>query len=134
MVLVLEKQHLKEIAEHSKNSFPIEACGILVGRKENDEKIVEKVYRAKNALASQSSYEIDPEELWKVFDETEKESKEVIGFYHSHPHWPAHVSEIDKSSAFYPNCSYVVYSNLDDETKSYLWNGNEFEDEKVKVV
>jgi len=134
MVLVLREHNLKEIAEHSRSSFPVEACGILVGRKENDEKIVEKVYRARNILASQSRYQIDPEELWKVFDETERESKEVIGFYHSHPHWSASVSEIDRSLAFYPNCSYVVYSNSNDEAKSYLWNGEEFEEERVKIV
>jgi len=134
MALVLRKRDLKEISEHSRSSFPVEACGILVGRKEDDEKIVERVYRARNILASPSRYQIDPEELWKVFDETERESKEVIGFYHSHPHWSACVSEIDRSLAFYPNCSYVVYSNLNDEARSYLWNGKEFEEERVKIV
>jgi len=72
MVLVLSKRDLKEIAEHSRSSFPVEACGILFGRGENDEKIVERVYRARNVLASQSRYQIDPEELWKVFDETDR--------------------------------------------------------------
>jgi len=134
MALVLRKRDLKEISEHSRSSFPVEACGILVGRKEDDEKIVERVYRARNILASPSRYQIDPEELWKVFDETERESKEVIGFYHSHPQWSACVSEIDRSLAFYPNCSYVVYSNSNDEAKSYLWNGKEFEEERVKIV
>jgi len=134
MVLVLRKHDLKEIVEHSRGSFPVEACGILVGRKEDDEKIVERVYRARNVLASQSRYQIDPEELWKVFDETERESKEVIGFYHSHPHWSASVSEIDRSLAFYPGCSYLVYSNSSDEERSYLWNGEEFEEERVKIV
>ena len=133
-LLILSKKHLGEISEHSRASFPVEACGILVGRRGHREKIVERVCPAKNILASTSRYEIDPEELIKVFGEAEGESKEVLGFYHSHPHWPAYVSEIDRSSAFYPDYSYLIYSNLENEARSYVWDGGRFKPERIKIV
>jgi len=134
-VLMLNKRHLREISEHSQASFPVEACGILVGRRGyREKKVVERVCPAKNILASTSRYEIDPEELIKVLDEAERESKEVLGFYHSHPHWPAYPSEVDRSSAFYPDYSYLIYSNLENEARSYVWDGERFKPEKIKIV
>lgn len=133
-VLILNKQHLRGISEHSRMSFPVEACGMLVGKRGHRKKIVERVCPTKNILASASRYEIDPQELVKVFDEAERESKEVLGFYHSHPHWPAHASKTDRSSAFYPNYSYLIYSNLEDEARSYVWNGRRFKPERIKIV
>ncbi len=50
MVLSLKKKHLEEIIKHSEELFPIEECGILVGRKEKEKKEVEEIHRTRSIL------------------------------------------------------------------------------------
>jgi proteasome lid subunit RPN8/RPN11 len=133
MVLILNKRRLDEIIKHSEELFPIEACGILVGRKEKGKKKVEEIHRTRNILNSVSRYQIHPEDQLKIFDEAERKSLEVIGFYHTHPFWSATVSSVDRDKATYPYMSYVIYSNLEKEVRSFIWDGKTFLQEKVDL-
>jgi len=133
-LLVITKDNLKKIVSHAMREFPNEACGIIAGRKVKDEKFVEKVYEVKNRAKSPFRYEMDPEEQLKVFQEVEKSSLEVLGFYHSHPHSNAVPSEMDKSLAFYEGFSYVIYSIPLKTFASFTWDGKNFNFEKIKVI
>ncbi len=131
--MVLRRQHLTNIARHAHEVYPAEACGILVGRIEGAWRVVEKVYRTRNILDEPTRYQIDAEEQYRVFLEAERESLEVLGFYHSHPHWPAHPSEADRAQALYPNLSYVIYSMPRGDVKSYILHGADFQQEDIQV-
>ena len=96
MTLKIKKTHLNEIFEEAKKKYPIEACGILAGKKHDSEAFVEKVYHAKNILNSKSAYRIDPADQMKAFQEAEIEGLEIIGFYHSHPFWEPYWSKEDE--------------------------------------
>jgi len=133
MVLAIRSFCLEEIVRHSSDMFPIEACGILVGRKGDHRKIVEKAYRTKNVLNSASGYQIDPADLARVFAYAENDALEVVGFYHSHPYWSAQVSEVDRSFAHYPGLSYVIYSIPDNEVRSFQCLAGDFDPESVEV-
>jgi proteasome lid subunit RPN8/RPN11 len=134
MVLILKRKDFMKLVRHAEDTKPIEACGILAGKIVNDKKFVKKVYPTKNILNSESRYQVDPEEQIKIFTETEKKSLDIIGFYHSHPHWSTAPSEIDKSSAFYPNHSYLIYSISNKKIESYIWNGKNFEKEDILIT
>ena len=134
MGLRIKTKDLNEIIKHSKREFPLEACGILVGIKDDDAKVVEKIYKTKNILNSSSQFQIDPEEQLKIFLEADKNRLEVIGFYHSHPFYTAQVSNIDISSANYPDCVYLIYSIQGNEFKCFLWTGDKFKFENIEEI
>jgi len=134
MVIVLKNIDYKKIIEHANQVFPIEACGILVGKKDKENKIVEDVYPTRNILNSSSRYQVDPEEQLKIFMKAEKEAKEILGFYHSHPYWPAYFSEIDKKLALYEGFSYLVYSIPEKRLKAFVKKGFIVEEEPIQIV
>ncbi len=134
MGLKIKTKDLDEIIRHCKKELPFEACGILVGIKDNDARVVEKIYKTKNILKSTSRYQIGPEEQLEIFLEADRNRLEVIGFYHSHPFYDAQVSAVDASSANYPGCVYLIYSIRDNEFKCFLWTGEKFELENFEEI
>ena len=99
-----------------------------------DVRTVTEAWPAKNRLSSESSYEIDPEDLFHAFTYAERNGLEVIGFYHSHPFWSADASEIDKARANYPGLSYLIYSIPNNEMKSFYFDGKRLNEEPVMVT
>jgi len=134
LTIEIPESHVKRISLHSKESQPIEACGILIGTTRHDVRKVIDTWPAKNRLSSESSYEIDPESLFNAFTYAEKNSLEVIAFYHSHPFWSAEASPIDRARANYPGLSYVIYSIPNKEIKSFYFDGKELHSESVIVT
>lgn len=127
MTLILEKKILEEIMRHAEETYPHEACGIMAGRREEeDRRLVLKIYKTTNVLHSPSAYSIDPEEQYAFFLKAEGEGLEVVGFYHSHPYWASTPSASDRAQAYYPDHSYSIYSNLDKTFKSYVLRGESF--------
>lgn len=134
MTLIIKKMFFDVIAEHSLEEYPLEACGILLGHRKGPVKSVSRVFKARNILNSPSRYEIDPEDQLAAFTLADRESIEVVGFYHSHPYWEAEPSKIDAAMAFYRDTSYVIYSIPTRSLASFIWNGNEFIPEEVKII
>lgn len=134
MVLTVGKSNVEELIRHSKEVFPMEACGIMVGVLKGDNKMVQRIYKTRNILNSTSKYLVDSEEQYRIFLEAEKNSLEVCGFYHSHPYWPAQISETDKSQVSYPNLSYLIYSIPENDLKSWVLKNKKFELEKIEVT
>jgi proteasome lid subunit RPN8/RPN11 len=134
MVLLLSRCDFEVIVRHSEETYPAEACGILMGNASGNKKTVKRVCRTRNILNSESRYQIDPAEQLKAFEESEKKDQQVLGFYHSHPNWPALFSEIDRAQAYYPGYSYLVYSVKDKDLKSYVPKNDGIREEKVKIT
>ena len=133
MTLEITAEHVERITSHSKESHPIEACGVLIGTFGGDVRTVTEIWPAKNRLSSESSYEIDPETLFRAFSHAEKNNLEIVGFYHSHPFSSADASEIDRARANYPGFSYVIYSIPRNEILSFHFDGKRLAKESVMV-
>lgn len=134
MTLILRKTHLDELKKHAIETYPMEACGIMAGRFKGNLRVLERIFKAKNILNSPYKYEIDPSEQLSIFQKADDLSMEVIGFYHSHPYGEAKPSGVDHSLAFYPNLSYAIYSVMTKSLASYIWDGNSFKQEPVKIL
>jgi len=122
-----------EIIEHAREGKPHEICGVLGG--DRDQNRVEFVRRVENVSETpRVNYLMEPEEQLAAIDDVE-ESGDVIGFYHSHPEGPEEPSETDAARANWPDHSYVIVSLGPDEpyVGSWLWTGEEFEQEEVVV-
>jgi proteasome lid subunit RPN8/RPN11 len=133
MKLVLTRTHSREIITHSKETYPIEACGLLIGMKQLAKKSVSEVRKAPNVLNSTSRYEVSPEAELQVFLDAERMGLEVVGVYHSHPYWTATPSSVDARLASFRDASYVIYSVPEDVIGSYVWNGTTFEPEEIEI-
>ena len=134
LTLNISESHLERISTHSRESYPAEACGILIGTVTGDARTVTEVWPAKNELSSESSYEIHPETLLHAFTYADQNELEVVGFYHSHPFWSAEASSIDQARANYPHLSYLIYSIPNSEAKSFLFDGRRLIPEPVRTV
>jgi proteasome lid subunit RPN8/RPN11 len=134
LTISLSREQLERIVLHCKEACPAEACGILIGTTSGDLKTVTEAWPANNALASESSYEIPPETLFRAFTYAEQNGLEVLGFYHSHPSWPAEPSAVDRAQANYPGLSYLIYSIQNNEIESYHFDGRQMALESVELT
>ena len=86
----------------------MECCGLLAGVGG----IITKIFPAKNALASPTSYEVAPQELFQLLRRMREDGFEHLGIYHSHPVTENFPSPRDIELAGYPAEAYFIISLL----------------------
>ncbi len=72
-----------------------EVCGVLIGEVKENEIVVEEVRKAENIAKSPFLFEISPYDLYNAYVDAQKEGKEVVGVFHSHPHGSSNPSPLD---------------------------------------
>jgi len=102
--LILTEQHWQEIQCHVESHSPLEACGLLAGK--NDR--VEKVIEVRNQAQSAARFVMDPYEQLKAFEWIESNGLNLIGIFHSHPAGPETASVTDIAEAAYAVVHVVV--------------------------
>ena len=75
--------------------FPLECCGLLIGKRGKGIFDVKEVIQAKNVHKSEVSFEADAELVYRAVDAAEAKGLELIGIYHSHPNMRAYISATD---------------------------------------
>jgi|GEM_PF-247096 proteasome lid subunit RPN8/RPN11 len=143
VTLKIAKSELDKLRLHGEESYPQECCGILLGSISGDH--IKQVHCAVRCInthtdPSQDYYNIDPLELMRIEREASSRGHDIIGFYHSHPDWPARWSRNDLEEAHWTGCSYVITSvqkGRATETNSFELVGEEeskhFEKEDLQV-
>lgn len=104
--LTLPRALYEELLGEARRALPNECCGLLAGRG----RAVTRVFRAANALASPTAYEVRPRELFALFRRMREEKLELVGIYHSHPTGENFPSARDRQRAYYPETPYVIVS------------------------
>lgn len=95
--LTLKREHTLAIIEHSASHAPLEACGLLAGKKDR----VEKVLFVRNQAQSPARFVMDPYEQLQAFDWIESNRLDLLAIFHSHPAGPETVSPTDIAEAAY---------------------------------
>jgi proteasome lid subunit RPN8/RPN11 len=95
--LTLNREHVQEIVEYVNSHTPLEACGLLAGKKER----VEKVLFVQNQAQSPVRFVMDPHEQLKAFDWIDSKGLDLLGIFHSHPAGPETASPTDIAEAAY---------------------------------
>src|ERR1051326_2095867 len=136
-MLIMNHDHYESVRRHGESTYPFECCGILVGRFQGQDRIVEEVIACANARDDrpQDRYHIDPKELVRVQRESARRSRDIVGFYHSHPDHPARWSQTDLAEAHWLNCSYVITSvekGSATHTNSFVLAGESEEDKRLE--
>lgn len=143
MALRIIKRDVELIIQHGEETYPQECCGVLLGELCADgNKRVQRVVRCANTHTdpSRDYFSIAPLELMRLEREADEQGHTILGFYHSHPDWPARWSDSDLEEAHWTGCSYVITSVLKGratETRSFELKGEEeqkrFVDEELQV-
>jgi proteasome lid subunit RPN8/RPN11 len=126
-MLRLKKDFYQIMSDHAQELFPYESCGVLVGKVEGQEKIVSEVYKTTNVVAGERKdwFNIEPKELMVIFQRAEKEEKEVLGFYHSHPGGKPIPSSSDLEQLSWSFYSYIIVgldSKGHSEIRAWVFN------------
>jgi proteasome lid subunit RPN8/RPN11 len=96
MKLNLAPDLLGAIQAEAANAAPEEACGLLLGRGNQ----IERIQPARNVhLAPETHFEIDPQALIDAHRALRAGGSEIIGYYHSHPKGPPAPSATDRAMA-----------------------------------
>jgi proteasome lid subunit RPN8/RPN11 len=90
-------------------AYPEEACGILLGRREEIDEVVVRVTACGNTDPEPGRrYSIAAAELIAAQRQAREEALEILGFYHSHPDHPAAPSASDLREAHWTGCVYLI--------------------------
>ncbi len=91
---------LKRIYAHARETYPQECFGFLVGSFEGGGR-VHRVLPGTNLNAERADrFQMEPKEFVQIEKQADSDGLNVIGFYHSHPDWPAIPSQTDISWAW----------------------------------
>lgn len=117
------------------DGYPLEACGLLAGREDEDGAVVTAGYPAVNAAASSRIYTVAPLDLLRADRRAEADGVVLLGVWHSHTHTDAYPSPTDISQAPDPGWHYVLVSLRDEEpvVRSYRIKDGRAEEEPVAL-
>jgi proteasome lid subunit RPN8/RPN11 len=93
---------LREIYDHTEESYPHECCGVLIGTTDPAKNhTVHAFRRCKNNNKERAAdrYDMDPLDFMRAEREFEQSPWEIIGIYHSHPDHPSRASQTDTDRA-----------------------------------
>ena len=88
------------------DGYPLEACGLLVGKGSR----VHRFVACTNEAASARVYTIPGKELLRAEMAAEDDGLEIIGVFHSHTHSEPYPSPTDVAQAPDPGWYYVIVS------------------------
>ena len=107
----IPERFLETIRGHGRESYNDEACGVMFGEYEGEDKTVRHVQPLPNSRDGQRHrrFLITPQDYRRAESEASARGWALLGFYHSHPDHPAAPSGYDLDHAF-PFFSYVIVS------------------------
>ncbi|CAA9566787.1 MAG: hypothetical protein AVDCRST_MAG33-2138 [uncultured Thermomicrobiales bacterium] len=111
----------EEIVAHARAELPRECCGLIGGPPGETDLMAAGVelFRLTNAAPGLDFYEIDPNDLFRVTRDLDRDGRDIVAIYHSHPTGPARPSATDIELAFWPEAWYLICS-LDDPARPDL--------------
>jgi len=109
-MLRIDPSALDALRRHGEEAYPLESCGVLLGRSRDDARSVTTAVRCGNARTDRprDRYEIEPRDLLRALAMGRERGEDVVGFYHSHPDHPTRPSPTDLAEAHWLGCSYVI--------------------------
>ena len=112
-MLTISQPLLDQITRHVEGTYPNEGGGLLIGRVgEDGAKVLEEIKVFDNQREIEEQYHrilITDLMVQEAEDYADGKGAVLIGFFHSHPDWPARPSDFDRDHAL-PWWSYVIVS------------------------
>ncbi len=135
-MIKLSKEDFEKILNHAIKELPDEACGLIAGEKNGDDKIIKKVYLLTNIDHSNEHFSLDPKEQLAAVKDMRANGIVPLGNWHSHPESPSRPSEEDKRLAYDKTASYMILSLMNREEpvlNSFKISGDTAEKEELVI-
>lgn len=126
-----------QLSAWAQAGYPQESCGLLIGERRGEEKVVHRVTHARNLNTTRAAdrYELDPQDYLAAEDAARAQHMDVLGVWHTHPDHPAQPSETDRAAAW-PEFSYVILEVRNDGVRTLrCWRLNQrqtFDEEAIE--
>ena len=114
-MIKLRKEDYEKIVAHAKREAPVEACGLIAGKLDGEDKIIEKVYILTNTDHAEEHFTLDPKEQLIAVKDMRANGFVPLGNWHSHPVSPSRPSDEDKRLAYDSSASYMILSLMDND-------------------
>jgi [CysO sulfur-carrier protein]-S-L-cysteine hydrolase len=131
--ILIGRDVIDRVLAESQRAPEVECCGLLAGR----DGVITHILPATNVLASATTFEITPEELFCMFKEMRAAGLEHLGIYHSHPRGMNIPSPTDVKRAFYPAAAYLIVSPLPNVTqpvRAFRIREGRFTELRIEIV
>ena len=137
-MIEIDRDAWRTMVDHAQKTFPNECCGAMLGRLNDDRKLVTMAVPIENAYqgAQGSRYEIKPEDLLAAEREARSRGMDLVGIFHSHPDCDAYFSETDLKNSC-PWYSFVILSVKNgrfDHANSYVPDLDQTRADKEELV
>ena len=117
--LKISKKNIALINSELESNKPYEACGVLIGTINGSTALVEKTLPVTNVKRTRTSFELDPKEHYDAWDNADKNGKEVVGVYHTHPVSSAVPSLWDRETMQNDPSVWLIAGA--DSMRAYVW-------------
>lgn len=131
------KDDYRKIVEYAIAQLPDEACGLIAGEIEGEDKLIKKVYLLTNIDHSNEHFSLDPREQLAAIRDMRSLGYVPLGNWHSHPETPSRPSEEDKRLAYDKKASYMILSLMDRENpvlNSFHIEGEDARKEELRLI
>ena len=118
--LRISRRDLDLIQGELETNSPYEACGVLVGTIEGEAAVVEKAVPITNSNRTTQSFELEPKEFYNAWNNAEKNGREIVGVYHTHPSSSAVPSQWDRETMQNDPSMWLIAGA--DGMRAYLWD------------
>jgi len=119
MILQLTGEQLRLLKAEAKRNYPVEACALLFGKRDEERAMVTKIVVAPNRLKSTVRFEMAPQLVYAAFEEADQEGLQFIGLFHSHPA-PAVPSSVDlKYMELWGDAIWLILSSTEDRAAAF---------------
>ena len=136
-MITMSKNDYEIILKHARESLPEEACGLIAGTKDGNDKSIQNIYCLTNIDHSNEHFSLDPKEQLAAVKDMRANGLVPLGKWHSHPESPSRPSEEDKRLAYDSTASYMILSLMDNENpvlNSFHIEGTESEREVLVLL
>lgn len=133
----LTRSDYEKILAHAEKELPYEACGLIAGTIEGDDKLIKKVYLLTNTDHSNEHFSMDPKEQLAAIKDMRANGLVPLGNWHSHPESPSRPSEEDKRLAYDSKASYMILSLMNREEpvlNSFRISGTDAQKEQLEII
>lgn len=99
-----------ELTAYAKEHLPEEACGLIAGELDGDDKIIKKVYFLENIDHAEDHFTMNPKDQLSAVKDMRANGYKPLGNWHSHPSSPSRPSVEDIKLAYDSKASYLILS------------------------
>ena len=135
-MIKISRSDFQKIVDHAVSELPNEACGLIAGKLEGNDKLIEKVYLLTNIDKSNEHFSLDPKEQLAAIKDMRAAGLSPLGNWHSHPESPSRPSDEDKRLAYDKTASYMILSLMERENpvlNSFHIEGDEATKEELII-